>query len=74
MKECPDCNGSGECVISCCTGDVIRDDWQMCPVCHEHCGEDTCELCNGTGKVDDDEEGSDTYDGQLIADKLNDVY
>jgi len=73
MILCPDCGGRGECVTSCCTGEVISDDWQMCPVCHEHLGEDTCELCGGTGFVDEDEEGSDMYDGQLIAENLSDL-
>jgi len=73
MKECPDCRGAKVCVISCCTGDVITDDWQMCSVCHEHLGEDTCELCSGTGEVEDDEEGSDTYDAQLVAENIQDL-
>lgn len=73
MIECPDCRGSGECVISCCTGDVIDDDWQLCPKCYEHCGEDTCETCGGTGMVDEDEEGSEHVDMQLRAENLSDL-
>lgn len=52
--ECESCNGTGECVVSCCTGEIINDDFAMCPVCHEHLGEDTCETCDGKGYVDED--------------------
>lgn len=53
--QCPTCDGKGEAVISCCTGEVIRDDYQMCPECHEHLGEDTCPDCEGSGKVEEDQ-------------------
>jgi len=54
MKKCETCNGSGAAVYSCCTGQVVTDDIQICPVCKEHLGEETCEDCNGTGEVSDD--------------------
>ena len=67
QEICPDCNGKGECVVSCCTGDIIKGDYDLCPECHEHCGLDTCYLCNGTGKVDVGTEESPFVDPQLKA-------
>lgn len=52
--QCEDCNGTGECAYSCCTGQIISDDIMMCPYCHEHLGTEPCESCNGTGMVDED--------------------
>lgn len=72
-KQCPDCYGKGVSIISCCTGEVITDDFQMCPECHEHCGEDTCETCGGSGEVDEDEPGSDHVDMQLRAENYSDL-
>lgn len=54
MKTCETCNGKGEAFFSCCTGEVVTDDYQMCPECREHLGEEKCPDCDGTGKVDDD--------------------
>jgi DnaJ-class molecular chaperone len=51
--QCETCNGSGEAVFSCCTGEVVHDDIMMCPVCHEHLGEEECPDCEGTGEVEE---------------------
>lgn len=51
--ECEACRGTGACVYSCCTGEIVRDDISICPDCHEHLGEETCQSCNGEGYVDD---------------------
>jgi len=51
VMTCPTCGGSGECFISCCTGEVVNNDLQMCPVCHEHLGEEECPSCHGSGVV-----------------------
>jgi len=57
MKEvCEDCNGTGQAVYSCCTGDIIYSDLMMCPHCKEHLGEEDCYTCNGTGEVGADNE------------------
>lgn len=50
-KECPTCQGKGEAMFSCCTGEVVTGDYDLCPVCYEHCGEDTCVDCDGEGQV-----------------------
>ena len=72
-KECPTCRDTGECVTSCCTGDVITDDYVICSVCFEHCGEGECPDCEGSGKVPVEQtEFCPTYDAQLQADLLND--
>ena len=54
LVECETCEGKGEACFSCCTGELVTDDIQMCPRCHEHLGESTCEDCGGTGKVPED--------------------
>lgn len=51
--ECNSCGGTGECIYSCCTGEIVRDDYAICPTCHEHLGESECESCEGVGYVDD---------------------
>jgi len=67
QEICPDCDGKGECIVSCCTGEIIKGDYDLCPECFEHCGLDTCELCNGTCKVDIGTMPSDFVDPQLKA-------
>ena len=52
MKTCETCDGKGEAVISCCTGDVVDIDIMMCPVCYEHLGEETCPDCDGKGETE----------------------
>jgi hypothetical protein len=54
MITCETCNGAGEAVISCCTGDVVDNDFMMCPECQEHLGEETCPDCDGKGEVEED--------------------
>ena len=49
QTKCQTCNGAGEAVFSCCTGEVVNHDIQMCPECYEHLGEEECYDCNGTG-------------------------
>ena len=66
-QECPDCHGKGECVRSCCSGDIIVGDILICPQCYEHLGEDICELCEGKGIVSIYEEGSNRVDPQMQA-------
>lgn len=49
--DCPTCNGKGEAMFSCCSGEVVDSDLGLCPDCKEHLGDDTCEDCEGSGKV-----------------------
>jgi len=56
LIECETCNGKGEAVFSCCSGEVVDDDMMMCPTCHEHLGEEECQDCEGTGKVSEDKD------------------
>lgn len=51
---CPECNGYKIRVYSCCTGEHVDNDIMMCPVCHEHLGEEPCYTCDGTGVVDEE--------------------
>ena len=61
---CPTCYGKGEVIYSCCTGEVVDDDLAICPKCHEHLGEETCEDCEGEGYVSEDKEDfSDKVEG-----------
>jgi len=53
--KCNECNGTGEAVYSCCTGQVITGDILMCPDCHEHLGEEPCQACDGTGEVEEED-------------------
>lgn len=50
-KTCPECDGKGELVYDCCSGDIVNEDVMICPICHEHLGEDDCKNCEGTGIV-----------------------
>lgn len=72
--ECPTCNGSGEAVFSCCTGEVVHDDIMVCPECREHLGEETCEDCGGTGEIEDGTETAPEAPSlQLKAEALSDA-
>jgi DnaJ-class molecular chaperone len=51
MKECGVCNGKGEALFSCCTGERVDEDYGRCPTCKEGLGESKCEECEGTGFV-----------------------
>jgi DnaJ-class molecular chaperone len=55
-KECVTCDGEGEAVFSCCSGEVVSDDMMICPECHEHLGEEECTDCDGKGYVAEDKE------------------
>jgi len=61
--KCDTCNGTGEVIYSCCTGEIVSDDIALCPVCYENLGEEYCEDCKGTGKVEEGTELSDTISG-----------
>tara|TARA_Y100000389_G_C17462218_1_gene522673 strand:- start:49 stop:288 length:240 start_codon:yes stop_codon:yes gene_type:complete len=50
--ECEKCNGEGEGMFSCCTGDKINSDWARCPQCLENLAEKECEDCEGLGFID----------------------
>jgi len=50
-EECETCNGKGEAIFSCCTGEVMKSDYDLCPTCYEHCGEEECQDCEGKGYV-----------------------
>jgi len=54
MTTCETCNGKGEAVFSCCTGDIVDSDIMMCPVCYEHLGEEPCYDCDGKGEIEED--------------------
>jgi DnaJ-class molecular chaperone len=61
-------------MVSCCTGEVLTGDYDICPECHEHCGEDTCPDCEGTGEVEDEKtDFADTVDVQAKAEMLSDM-
>lgn len=51
VEECPICDGKGEAMFSCCTGDRVDEDYGRCPSCKEGLGESECEDCQGTGLV-----------------------
>ena len=47
---CVECDGDGWVHVSCCGDDIKDNDTDLCPSCHEHCGEpETCEECDGSG-------------------------
>lgn len=72
MEECPECNGKGVAVYSCCTGDVIVGDIEMCPKCHEWLGEEECILCDGKCYVPVNTVSADKVDVGMIAENLMD--
>jgi len=49
-ETCFLCNGKGQVMLSCCTGDLVDEDIARCPKCKENVAEDTCPECNGTGE------------------------
>tara|TARA_R110001606_G_scaffold376890_1_gene535714 strand:+ start:1026 stop:1307 length:282 start_codon:yes stop_codon:yes gene_type:complete len=52
--ECPTCEGEGERMFSCCTGELIQDhEFGICPDCLECLGEEECSDCEGTGMMSD---------------------
>jgi len=53
IETCPQCEGQKEGYFSCCTGEMIDPDIAMCPDCKEHLGEETCDVCGGTGAIMD---------------------
>lgn len=48
---CPECEGKKYLVYSCCTGEIVDNDFMMCPRCKEHLGEEDCTTCEGKGWV-----------------------
>jgi hypothetical protein len=52
-EECPDCEGRGYTIWSCCGDDITNNinEIDLCPTCLEHCGDEQeqCETCVGTG-------------------------
>lgn len=58
---CPDCSGSGwdmETGTNCCGAQFYPPGWpdnDMCMDCKEHTEPAECELCSGTGEIDDPE-------------------
>lgn len=48
---CPECHGAKELMYSCCSGDIIDEDFPMCPDCKEHLGLEPCHICEGKGTV-----------------------
>jgi hypothetical protein len=53
--ECETCNGNGEAMFSCCTGEVVTNDYGLCPECCEHLGDEECPDCEGKGYVPETE-------------------
>ena len=53
MKECTQCEGTGELLESPCCGARYSKDYMICSDCKEHIGEEDieCEECNGTGTL-----------------------
>ena len=65
--ECETCNGKGVAMFSCCTGEVVHSDIDLCPTCYEHLGEEDCEDCCGTGISTGNESGCIAEDIMLKA-------
>ena len=75
LVKCETCKGSGEAVVSCCTGEVVHGDIQMCPECYEHLGEDTCPDCGGSGEIEEGTPLSPTApDMQLAVEAMIDAH
>jgi hypothetical protein len=55
LEYCDYCDGYGGAYFSCC-GDKMPDmeESDICPTCHEHCGDEMeeCFNCGGTGVVE----------------------
>jgi hypothetical protein len=52
IEECPECEGAKYLFYSCCTGDQVTNDYQLCPQCCEHLGEEDCNTCAGKGYIE----------------------
>ena len=56
-KQCPDCDGDGFLIYSCCGDDMklLLPESDICPTCREHTGgmddKEQCEMCQGTGSI-----------------------
>jgi len=50
-EDCPECEGTGEVLLSDCCGAEIDSDIMVCTKCKEHCGCSVCDECNGTGHI-----------------------
>lgn len=50
---CPECDGEGYMIYSCCGDDMMGADLDICPTCQEHTSmdEEICEECNGEGTI-----------------------
>ena len=48
---CEACDGKGYGYWSCCNQNPVDEDVPMCPVCHEHVGEEECTECEGKGEL-----------------------
>ena len=70
-EECPDCEGDGYTIRSCCDDNLKGSDTFMCPTCHEHCGDEreTCLSCAGTGDPRGRKEAIDSYDPDIEKDE-----
>lgn len=65
MKPCPDCDGNGYFEDSECCGAHLSHG--ICMECKEHSEPAKCEVCDGSGQVEDDEEPIDpNYDYKQI--------
>ncbi len=69
--ECPICIGKGEALFSCCTGELLEMDTDICPKCHEHAGESTCQECKGTGEVSEERADQLEFPPPLVKLKIN---
>lgn len=49
ITECEVCEGDGYGYWSCCNQELVDEDIAMCPICHEHLGEEECIECEGKG-------------------------